>query len=131
MMVWRIPGKAIVGAEIMMLGGVGVAREADRVRPSGEQSQKVGAVGGVGRCVARIEIIAQRNVHGGDDQRFRWIVLQHIGDERQLPFADAAFERAAAARFCRIEAEIIDVVEHQEHGAAVFEGVGGRARRCA
>jgi hypothetical protein len=94
MVMRRRSGEAILGAEIVMLGRVRMTRQAQRVGTAGEKLQKVGAIGGVGPGVVRVEIIAQRDVHRRNDQFVGRRFLEHVGDERQLPLADAAFVKA-------------------------------------
>jgi hypothetical protein len=123
----RRSGEAILGAEIVMLGRVRMTRQAQRVGTAGEKLQKVGAIGGVGPGVVRVEIIAQRDVHRRNDQFVGRRFLEHVGDERQLPLADAAFVKARRIGPRRVGAQIVDIVEHQKQCAAIFERVGGRA----
>ena len=66
-------------------------------------------------------------MHAGHDQFIGRIFLEHVGDESQLPLVETTFEFAAAARLSRIEAEIVDIIEHQEQRAAIFECVIVRA----
>ena len=68
-------------------------------------------------------------MHRRNDQFVGRRFLEHVGDERQLPLADAAFVKAGRIRPRRVGAEIVDIVEHQKQRAAIFERVGGRAER--
>src|SRR5205823_13133036 len=52
-------------------------------------------------------------------------LLQDVGDEGELPLADAALILAVPARLLRIGAEIFDIVEHEEQRPAMLEGVIG------
>ncbi len=77
----RRSGKAVLGAEIMMLGRVGVSRQADRMRAAREQFQERGAIDGVHDGIGWVEIGLQRNVHAGHDQFVGRKLLERVGDE--------------------------------------------------
>jgi hypothetical protein len=79
----------VSAAEVVVLGRVGVARNAD-VRAVAEKFEQRGAIRRAGRWTFRIEVGAQWNVHGGYDQPIRGSLSQHVGNEGQLPLAEAA-----------------------------------------
>src|SRR5262249_17906978 len=118
MVVRRRPGKAILGPEVVMFGGVGVAGQAERVRPAGNEFEEVGTVDGVGGGLVRSKVVAQRNMHAGHDELVGGKLLENIGDEGQLPLVDAAFVLPATIRLGWIEAEIVHVIEHQKENAS-------------
>ena len=109
-----------------MLGRVHVTRKADRAA-AGQKREQRGAIHGVAGRVFGIEIGAQRNMHGGHHQPLRRRLSEHIGHEGELPLAEAAGVIAIVAGLARVRAEVIDIVEHQEQGAAMLEGVIARA----
>ena len=122
MMMRRGSCKTILLAEIVMFRRVRMTGEAHRVSVNKER-QEFGLVADVHRRVAGIEIVLQRNVHNGDDEARGWGLSQHIGDKSALTFAKKAPEFAAAARLGRVNAEIINVVQHQKQRVAIFESV--------
>ena len=61
-------GKTILGAEVVMFGGVGVAGQAQRVWPAGNELEEVGTIDRVGGGLVQSKVVAQRNVHASHDR---------------------------------------------------------------
>ncbi len=76
------------------------------------------------------EIGADRDVHDGDDERVVRRMREHVAGELELRLVEPAFILAGAARLCRVEAEIVDVVEHEEERVPVEERVIVRAEKA-
>ncbi len=124
------PRPSLGVAEIMVLGGVRVAREAHRVAPPGEQPEQVGAVGEIDVRPLGIEVVLQRDVQHHDDQR----VVRHVGEEvaheGELVGVEPAHVGGRVLGPVWVGPEIGHVVEHQEHGFGVGERIGGRAEHA-
>ena len=84
----RRPLPSVRGVEIMVLGRMGVAGEADHETAPFEQREE-----GLPVLQVLIRLIvekgADRNVHHDDDQRVVGRMREHIADERELPLVDA------------------------------------------
>ena len=112
-------GAAVGGAEIMVLGRVGVPGEAD-AGPIADEPEQVACIRRVGGGHLGIEIGAQRDVHREDQQRLRRRHRQQVAHEGELVVREAADVGAVlVAGLAAAGAEIIDVVEHDEQRAAV------------
>ena len=106
-----------------MLGRVGVARETDREAPSGEQPEQLGPVRQIVGGHVGIEIGLQRDVQNKDDQLVVRDVGQHIADEDQLVGVEFADVGRGTGRPFRVRTEVFHVVEHDEDGIGIAEGV--------
>ncbi len=71
-----------------MLRSMRVAGETD-ARSLAEESEEIGGVGGILRGTFRIDICLERNMHHENNQFVGRDFFQQIGDEGELPFADA------------------------------------------
>ena len=78
--------EAVLCAKVVVFGRVRVAGEA-HARPLADQCEELGPVDRVHRRVVRVEIGAQRNVHGRDHQPVGGLLGQQVGDERALAIA--------------------------------------------
>ena len=90
---------AVGGAEIMMLGRMRVAGEADREAPPFEQREERVAIGQV-RIGFGVEKVAQRDVHHEDDQLVARRVREDVAHEFELGGVDAALIFARPAGLC-------------------------------
>src|ERR1700730_11393092 len=122
MVMGRGPRKTVLLAEVVMFRRVGMPGETYRITAA-EERQEFGPVCGIERRVVRIEIVSQRNVHDRHDEARAWSLPQRIGGKSELPFAENASVFTRAARFGRVGAEILDVVQHEKKRIAIFEGI--------
>src|ERR1700739_1776567 len=81
MMMRRRPLPATLGTEIVMLGRVGVAGEADREATLAERRQQRLAVRQIDRGVGRVEVVAERDMKPDDEERVGRRLRQH-GSEK-------------------------------------------------
>ena len=116
----------VMGAEIPVFVGVGVAAEADAV-PVGGDGGEEGVVIDIGGAGTTAGEGFQRHVEAAHHQRIGWHMPQDVADEVQLPIAEIAAIAALAAAAGGVGAEIFDIVEHEEHCAGMEERVIARA----
>src|SRR5947209_2392604 len=95
------------------------------MRAAAEQFQKVAAIGSIHFGIRRIQISLQWNVHTSDHQFVGRKLLEYVSDKVQLSLTEVALILTLTTRFRGIEAEIIDIIEHQKQRAAVFERIIG------
>src|SRR5580698_5474479 len=97
----------------MMFGRVGMAGEAHRMAAPFEELKQRLPVDEV-----LPGLVAERgldwDVKDDDDERIVRRELEHAAHELELPLVEPALVLARAARLLRVEAEIVDVVEHEE-----------------
>jgi hypothetical protein len=97
----------------MVLGRMRMAGKT-HARAAPQKPEQLGTIRRVHRGLIGIQIGAQRDVHRDNDQPVGWGFLQHIGDEGELSFADAADIFAVLARLTSVGSQVIDIVEHQK-----------------
>ena len=120
MVVRRLAGPAVLLAEIMVLGRVGVAGEADGVFAAFEELEERLLVRRV-LVGLRPEEGADRNMHDRDDQRVARRLREQVAYEGKLLVVEPALI-VASTRLCRVGAEVVDVVEHEEQRRAIEKG---------
>jgi hypothetical protein len=126
LMVVRLgPVPAVGGAEIMVLGRVGVAGEAHRMFAPLEQPEERLLVGQILPGLGA-QIRPDRNMQDCDHERLRRRLRQHAADEFELRLVEPPLVFAGAPRLCRIGPEIVDIVEHEEERLRVEERIVAR-----
>ena len=113
MMMGRGALPAIGGVEVMMLGRVRVAGEADGVATPLEQGKERLAILQVLIGLV-VEKGADGDVHHDDDERVVRRVREHVAHELELAVVEPALVLAASPGLVRVEPEIVDVIEHEE-----------------
>ena len=110
----------------MVLGRVSMTGETDRVPAPFEQGEErvpvlqvlIGLV---------VEERVDGNVHHHDDERVVRRVSEHVAHELELAMVKPALVLAPSPDFMRVEAKIIDVIEHEKKRLAIEERVIVRA----
>ena len=124
---------AVGERNIMMFGGVHMPGETD-AGPVADQGQQSVPVGGVGSGIMGVRHADQGNMHAQHDEPVLRRVAEQGFDKSESVGADAPGVAVGSV----LVAQPVHIIEHDEGGPPIFEGVGrgpehaapGRARPC-
>src|SRR5271170_4696538 len=97
-MMRRRSAPAVGQLEIVMLGRMRMAGEADGETPAVEKREELVAIDQVGAGIVGIEIVAQRDMHHQDYELFRRRLREDVANEFELIGVDAPLVFAGHVR---------------------------------